>query len=180
MITNEFYTLKELLLKVKKKPALKYRQIQKRLKIVLKQYENQPDKLFKKSNRWYIHFSLLNEFERDRTSIDYKLFITIAAQNKTDESYWRIIIRQINKNLLRINNSYRIKYVIENTNNYRHHLHFITDFTDVKAMKEIFKSIPELTYLNKINVDFTLVYDIEPLQEYFKKQNKPVLFPCRA
>ena len=40
-------------------------------------------------------------------------------------------------------------------------------------------NIPELTYLNKINIDFTDIYEIRGLEEYFKKQNKPVLFPIK-
>ena len=68
MIENEYYSLKELMTIVN----LKYRQIQKRLKVILEKYENVKDKLIKISNRWHIHKSLLDEFKRKRNQIEYK------------------------------------------------------------------------------------------------------------
>ncbi|WP_372950819.1 hypothetical protein [Mariniphaga sp.] len=157
---------------------LKYRQLQKRLKIVIEKYESEKDKLFKKSNRWYIHKSIVEkEFSRNRNlPPNYKLFITITTQIDTNSGYWRVIINEINKKLKEIDNSYRIKYVIE-SKNHRQHLHFITDCDKRKELKIIFKKIPELIYLNKVNIDITTIYDEKKLQNYFKKQNKPILLP---
>lgn len=175
MSENDYYQLTELI----SITNLQYRQLQKRLKIVINQYQEEKDKLFKKSNRWYIHKSIVKEFKRIRKPINYKLFITITTQNSTNTDYWRYIVSEINKRLRTLNNQYRIKYVIE-CKNQRFHLHFITDCSNRKELRKIFKNIIGLTYLNKVNIDFSEIYDIKKLQEYFKKQNKPVLLPIRS
>lgn len=170
MIEEDFYSLIELVPMVN----LQYKQLQNRLKVVREKYGIEKDKLYKKSNRWFIHKCLINEFDRKVYYIDYKLFITIAAQNKTNIDYWRFIVKTINKRLKGISNSFRIKYVVESKNQ-NYHLHFITNCNNRIELRKIFNDIPELTYLNKINVDITNVYEIKGLHNYFRKQNKPVL-----
>lgn len=175
MIENEYYTLKELMTIVN----LKYRQIQKRLKVIIEKYENVKDKLIKISNRWYIHKSLLNEFDRIRNQIEYKLFITITLDYKTLQYYWRHIISLINRRLMKIDKKIRVKYVIE----YKYqtyHLHFMTTLDNKEMISKVLNDIDELSFLNYVDVDYTSVYDVEHLEEYFKKQNRPVLFPKRA
>ena len=106
MIENEYYSLKELMTIVN----LKYRQIQKRLKVIIEKYGSVKEKLIKISNRWYIHKSLLNEFKRKRNQIEYKLFITITLDYRTIQFYWRHIISLINRRLLKIDKKIRVKY----------------------------------------------------------------------
>jgi hypothetical protein len=109
---KEYYTLKEICSNVK----LSHRQIQIRLKEVVAKQKNKNNYLVKKSNKWYIHHTLLNDFKRKRKPLDYNLFITIASRNKFDEEYWKFFIHQLNKKLKNIEPSTRVKYVIETTN----------------------------------------------------------------
>lgn len=175
MIENKYYSLKELMTIVN----LKYRQIQKRLKVIIEKYENVKDKLIKISNRWYIHKSLLNEFKRIRNKIEYKLFISITLDYQTIQFYWRHIISIINRRLLQIDKTIRVKYVIENKYQ-TFHLHFMTTLDNSKLISKVLNDIDELSFLNKVDVKYVYVWDVKGLTRYFEKQNKPVLFPKRA
>jgi hypothetical protein len=130
---KEYHTLQEIC----SIETLSYRQIQIRLKDVLENNNVKSGYLFKKSNKWYIHRTLLKEFKRKRKPIDYKLFITIASKNNFEIDYWKFLIHQLNKKLKKIDASTRLKYVIEPTNRKHLHLHFITTFNKKNIIKSI-------------------------------------------
>ena len=86
---KDYYNLKELIPIVN----IKYRQLKERIKTISEKYKGNKELIYKKSNRWYIHNSIiLNEFKRKRKKIEYKYFITIASKNKFDKDYWRYIM----------------------------------------------------------------------------------------
>jgi hypothetical protein len=171
-LTTNYYNLKELSPIVN----VKYRQLQIIVKKVGKKYENNEKLLFKKSNRWYIHSSIIKEFKRQRNPIDYKLFITIASKNQFDIDYWKYFItKKLNKTLKKIDASTRVKYVIEKTKRNVYHLHFITNFGKIKTLKSIIKKDDITNNSNDMNAQVQYIYDVKGLHKYFRKQNKPVL-----
>lgn len=170
-LEKKFYCLKELTTIVN----LSYRQLKERLKVVSKRYEDRTELIFKKSNRWYIHYSLIKEFARKRKPIDYKLFITIASKNGFELEYWKFFIIQLNKSLKKLDASTRIKYVIEPTRKDIYHLHFITSFGKLKKLKSIIKQDDITNSSNDINTKIKYVYNVKGLHSYFRKQNKPIL-----
>ena len=170
-LEKKYYNLKELIPIVN----LQYRQLQQRIKIVYKRYENKKELLYKKSNEWYIHASLVKEFKRIRKPIDYKLFITIASRNQFGLDYWKFFINRLNKSLKKIDASTRVKYVIEPTKKDIYHLHFITSFSKLNIIKNLIKKDDITNSTNDMNTKIKYVYDTKGLHKYFRKQNKPVL-----
>ena len=168
---QEYYTLKEISSNVK----LSYRQIQIRLKEVIEKQKDKKGYLLKKSNRWYIHHTLIQEFKRKRKPLDYKLFVTIASRNKFEEEYWKFFILQLNKKLKKIDSSTRVKYVIETTNKNNFHLHFITTFNKIRKLKKMIDEDDISNSTNDMNTKIKKVVEIKGLHRYFRKQNKPVL-----
>jgi len=169
-LEKEYYHLKELSPIVN----LHYRQLQEKIKIVSKKYKDREDLIYKKSNKWLIHYSLIKEFQRIRKPFDYKLFITISSKNRFDREYWRFIILRLNRKLKKIDSSARIKYVIEFKDNY-YHLHFKTTFGLLKKLRSLIKNDEFTNDNNDMNVDIIYVWDLKGLINYFKKQFKPVL-----
>ena len=171
MIKKDYYSLKE----IEKLTQLKYRQLQNRILTIKEKYKNNVEKIYKLKNRWYIHNSIVNEFERKKISINYKQFITISSKNDYEIDYWRVVIKdiynQIYNNLDKYN---RLKYVIELNENGLYHLHFLTTFNDKKLLNKL---IRENIYIkdNDMNILIENVYDVEGLHRYFRKQNKPTL-----
>ncbi len=170
-LNKDFYCLKELSPIVN----LKYRQLSKKMILIRKKYQNMTDLLYKKSNRWYIHNSLINEFTRERTPIKYKLFITIASKNKFDYDYWKYYINQLYKKLKIIDPSTRIKYVIEPTKKSINHLHFMTTFDKQEKLENIIEEDDLSNKSNDMNTAIENIYYLKKLHKYFRKQNKPVL-----
>lgn len=172
-IEKKFYTLKELSPLVN----VKYRQLQKKIKSVSIKYCDRKDLIYKKSNKWNIHTSLIKEFTRKRKPINYKLFITISSQNNLGLSWWKLTIHELNKSLKKVDASSRVKYVIEKNKKNIYHLHFITNFYGIKKLRSIIKN-NDITYSYvdmNMNMEIKYIYNIKKLHKYFKKQNKPVL-----
>ena len=165
-----FYTLKELSPLVN----IKYRQLQERIKIVKIKYEDRSDLIFKKSNIWCIHHSLIKEFARKRKPIDYQLFVTIASSNNFDRGYWKYIIFRLNQKIKDIDTSTRTKYVIELKDNF-YHLHFMTTFCKFKQLRSLIKNDFFTNNSNDMNTYIQYVTKVKGLHKYFRKQYKPVL-----
>ena len=67
-----YYNLKELIPVVN----LRYRQLKSRVKLIHEKYKDVNEKMiYKKSNKWYIHKSIIQDFNRRRIPIYFKLFI---------------------------------------------------------------------------------------------------------
>jgi len=172
IIENKYYSLKEISPLVN----LKYRQLKTRITIISKKYENRKDLIYKKCNRWFIHFSILKEFKRQRNPIDYKLFITIASKNQFDIDYWKYFINQrLNKTLKKIDASTRVKYVIERHKSGIYHLHFMTNFAKETTLRKLLREDYITDITNDMNINIKDVNDVKTLHKYFRKQNRPVL-----
>ena len=167
---KEFYGLKELTTITK----LHYRQLQERVKIVSKKYEGRIELIYKKSNKWYIHKSIVSEFDNKRF-IDYKLFITIASKNSYDLNCWKKIMNDLNNELKKIDASTRIKYVIENNKSGVLHLHFITSFKDTKKLQKVISTNYMTSFSNQMNSKIIPITNLTNLNEYLKKQSKQVI-----
>jgi len=168
---KDYYSLKE----IEKLTELKYRQLQNRILAVQEKYKNDKTKIYKHKNRWYIHDSILFEFERKRKPINYKRFTTISCKSNYEINYWRIVMKdidnQIYKNLDKYN---RTRYVIELNENGIYHLHFLTTFNNKKLLKKLIKGNIYIKD-NDMNILIEDVYDVIGLHRYFRKQNKPTL-----
>jgi len=166
---TEYYSLTDLSPIVN----LKYRQLQKRIKLVIKKHNN--DVIYKVSNKWYIHKSIIYEFKRIRNPIEYSLYVTIASRNKFDVEYWRVFINLFYKELKHIDNKTRLKYVIESTEREIPHLHFLTTYANAKELRKKLEEHYVTTNENGMNKKVKSVWDVKGLHKYFRKQNKPVL-----
>jgi len=170
-LEKKFYSLKEL----SPLTNIKYRQLQEKIKVIREKYVDRNDLIYKKSNKWFIHCSLVGDFTRTKYPIDYKLFVTIASKNQFDVEYWKFFICHLNKTLKKINTSTRIKYVIEKTTNNVNHLHFMTSFGNLKMLRKIIQNDDITNNSNDMNTNIKNVFEISGLHKYFRKQNKPVL-----
>jgi len=168
MNEKEFYGLKELTTITE----LHYRQLQERVKIVSKKYEGRIELIYKKSNKWYIHKSIIKEFN-NKKHIDYKLFITISSKNSYDINCWKKIMNDLNNELKKIDGSIRIKYVIESNKGGTLHLHFITTFNQMRKLKKVISTNYMTSITNQMNTKIIEIYDIKELQKYLSKQSKP-------
>lgn len=172
-LEERYYNLKELT-QIDNLKYLAYRQLIKRVKIVSIKYQGNKELIYKKSNQWYIHSSIKEEFMKVKKPIEFQLFITIASKNQLPLSYWKIIVFQLKKELKKIDTSMRIKYVVETTSNNINHLHFITSFPGLKKMMRIIKDNP-LTNSDEMNTKIIKITDLDNLHKYLRKQNIPVL-----
>ena len=171
-ITKQYYTLSELSPIV----GLKFRQLSKRVKNVHKNFKDHKNLIFKKSNRWFIHRKLLNEFRRKRNPIDYKLYVTISSKNDFEVKYWKTFISMFYRELKNIDSSTRLKYVIENNKRDIPHLHFITTYEDIRDLRKKLNEHYITAYENDMDKHVQYVWEVKGLHWYFRKQNKPVLY----
>ena len=170
-IENKYYNLKQL------KPIvnLNYRELLKRVKVVSNKYNNQKHLIYKKSNEWNIHSSLIElEFSRKRRKIEYKLFTTINSKNSFDKEYWQFIIHRLYNKLKCIDNSVRVRYVIE-LKDKSYHLHFKTTFDNSNILRNTIKNDELTDKTNDMNIYTISVYYLKGLYKYFRKQYKPIL-----
>jgi len=176
MKKQDYYSLKE----IESITELKYRQLQNRILTIQEKYKNNVEKIYKLKGRWYIHNSIVNEFKRKRqVSINYKRFTTISSKNDFEINYWRIIIKDIDKQIYKNLDEYnRTRYVIELNENGIYHLHFLTTFNDKKLLNKLIK---KNIYIkdNDMNILIENIYDVVGLHKYFRKQNKPTLIRKR-
>ena len=107
---KDYYNLKELIPIVN----LKYRQLKERIKTISEKYISNKELIYKKSNMWHIHNSIIKEFERKRCPINYKYFVTISSKNRFDIDYWKYCVnKNLYKKLKGLDINTRVKYVIE-------------------------------------------------------------------
>ena len=168
-----YYNLRELI------PItnLKYRQLKTRVKDVYEKFSDDKNELiYKKSNRWFIHKSILNEFDRKRKHIDFKLFITINPEGNYPSSELKSLVRHIKDNIIRESPSERIKYVLEHDNREYLHLHIMTTFDNQKKIRKYIRShILSETQLNIHMKKLFFQEQVREKTEYMSKENKPVL-----
>lgn len=169
---KEFLSLTELS-KQKQLTDLKYRQLHKRLNFVTQKYNS--NLIYKESNIWYIHRSLIKDFKRIKFLIDYKLFVTISSRDKFDVEYWRTFVNLFYKELKAIDNKVRLKYVIEYNERELPHLHFMTTYSNAKELRKRLRNNIITSDENGMNRKVKDVNKVEGLHKYFRKQNKPVL-----
>ena len=171
-LENKYYNLKQLSPIV----DIKYRQLLIRVKIINEKYKENNKLIYKISNKWFIHSSLIeSEFLRYRKKIDYTLFATINSKNNYEKEYWRyIVVHRIYKKLKEIDVSTKLRYVIELKNN-SYHLHFKTTYGNIKQLRYLLKADELTNDTNDMNTYIQYVYYIKGLYEYFRKQNKPTL-----
>jgi hypothetical protein len=155
---------------------LKFRQLSKRVKDVYGKYKNNSNLIYKEFNRWFIHNKLICEFKRKRNPINYKLYVTIASKNDFEVKYWKTFISMFYKELKTVDSSTRLKYVIENNRRDTPHLHFITTYENKADLRRKLNEHYITSYDNDMDIDIQNVWEVKGLHEYFRKQNKPVLF----
>ena len=153
---------------------LTYRYLLKRVKVIFIQYGNS-ELIYKKSNRWYIHASLISKFSRTKFPIDYKLFITIASKSNYEVKYWKSAIYELNNSLKVIEPKVRTKYVVEKTKKGRYHLHIMTSFGGVRKLRRAIADHNIFTRSNDMNIKIQYITDVKNLHKYFQKEHKPVL-----
>ena len=176
MIKKDYYSLKEIEILT----GLKYRQLQNRILTIQEKYKKNVEKIYKLKNRWYIHNSIVFEFERKRqVVINYKLFTTISSSDNLDYTYWSLIMKDIDNDIVNdLDHHNRTKYVIEKNKNGIYHLHFMTTFNNTKLLNNLIK---KNRYFNNdtMNILIEDTYDVKGLHKYFRKQNKPTLINKR-
>ena len=111
-----------------------HRQIQTRFKDVLEDYPDEQDLILWRSNRWYIHESLTERFNRLRKKREYIWFVTISSKENYDEDCWTLVARDIHKELKKVDPIAVSEYVIELRKDGTHHLHIRTTFEDKREL----------------------------------------------
>ena len=171
MEKKEYYSLVELVNIV----GLKYRQLQDRILKIYSKYQNNSDLLFKQKNRWFIHNTLLPEFQRIRKPLNYKIFATINSKNSFEKLYWEYVAKQLYKRIRRIDKKAMFLYVIEKTRGDVNHLHFITTYPNKVEIRSLIKQFYLTDCTNDMNVMVKDIFYEEGIFEYLSKQNDPVL-----
>lgn len=167
---NKYILIKDLIIRT----DLKAQQIYNRIKIV-QQNKNYSSLIYKKGNKWLIHESIIDKFKRQKFPIKYELFTTIASKNKFPKSYWEIIIHHLNDDIINnLDESVRIKYVVETDKMGFNHLHFATTFNSKPLLGKLIKN-NIIIKGNNMNILTKPIYDIVGIHKYLRKQNQPVL-----
>ena len=173
MNTNkEYYTLKELIPLVN----LQYTQLKIRIRTIKTKYKGS-ELLYKKSNRFFIHKSIIHEFRRKRKPIKYKSFITITPEGDYSRKFLRGFVRYIYGQMKEESPLERMKWVEETTRRGLLHIHILTTFNRQSQIRSYIRKHP-LGHTN-LNMNFVRITDdihLRNAHKYMRKQNKPELF----
>ncbi len=166
--TKEYYNLKEL----QEICGLKYRQLVNRVKEVQNKYHENDSRIFKKSNQWVIHKSLIKQFNRKRKpNVKYNFMITISPSpnNHYDHDGWRFIVLQLHKKFKVINPESVTRYSIEKTENFMNHVHILTTLNNKTILNKILDKDYYTKNGNIMSIDIEPVWDQKGAVDYIQK-----------
>lgn len=126
--------------------GLSIRMAKYKMKKVKEKYKNKPDLLFKKNNRWYIHYTILHEFGRERKSKkkaenayqkDWKIFGNYSIKDKYSVGYHQEIMNTIKAHFK--DDDF---YIVVGENKRKiNHVHFLTTSNNLDRLNTIMKSV---------------------------------------
>jgi hypothetical protein len=162
---DKFYKLKDLENMVELKP----RSLKLRMLVVKKKYKTKPTKLYKKGNRWYIHESIVYEFDRKRNNLnekEYKSFVSISFDGSRSVDCINEITQQVFVKLQSYFDEVIINYTIEHNRSQILHLHFITNITTNQNNKKI---LHKLFNMYDVIFDMKYITNFRNLENYLSK-----------
>ena len=170
-VTKEYYNLKEL----QKICELKYRQLINRVKDVQNKYKENDPRIFKKSNQWFIHKSLIKQFNRKRKpNVKYIYMITISPSpiNNYDKEAWHSILKQLHKKFKGIESESVTRYSIEKTENFTNHVHFLSTVNNRTTIRNILDNDYFTKKGNETSIVIESVWDQKGVIKYIEKYGK--------
>lgn len=166
---KEYYNLNEIL--TSHLTNLELRQLKKRVKQVSQTIKD-INLISKVKNKWKIHHSIINLFQRERKrGQKYETEVTIHLETGYDKNYYYQLANDIYND--KPNNNFC--FSIEVTNNSAH-LHIATQ----SSTKQITSSIKRIekkfnvTILNNKHTHISPIYNLKDYLNYISKQGKPI------
>lgn len=170
MIIKEYYNLNELL--IYKLTELELRQLKSRVKQVAEKINN-TNLITKVSNKWKIHISIINLFQRERKrGQKYNTEVTIHLETGYDKLYYT----QLAKDIYNEKPGKNFCYSIEKDINNSFHLHIATQLTKrqiTSSIKKIEKKYSN-SILNNKHTNIASIYCLENYLSYISKQMEPI------
>ncbi|AOW09911.1 hypothetical protein [Flavobacterium gilvum] len=176
--TNIYYTLQAL--ETKNLTELKYRQLKNRIKELINTNNKHIGTLiYKKSNVWFIHYSVVDLFAAKRVhdktkprAINYKNEITINLEYNYNVAFYQFLGTTIAKILKGSHTIFSVEPSPKISNTY--HLHMGTTAPHhiiIKRIKEI-ESKTNITILNNPNTNVSKIRNLTQFVNYIAKQNQ--------
>lgn len=167
---KEYYNLSEL--SINHLTNLELRQLKKRVKQVSKSIKD-IRLISKVKNKWNIHYSILNLFQRERKrGQKYQTEVTIHLETGYDKNYYHQLANDIYND--KPNNNFCFSIEIDTNNSA--HLHIATQ----RTAKQITSSIKRIerkynvTILKNKHTHIAPIYDLEDYLNYISKQGTPI------
>ena len=170
-LENDYYSLKQLIPIVN----LSYTQLKRRIKSIKEKFQEEK-LIFKKSNRYFIHKSIIDEFKRNRNPIDYKLFISISPEGYYDTKFLRKFVNDIYTSVNEDSPLERFRWVWETKSSGRIHIHILTTYNYQFRIRKLINNHP--LGITKLNIHFKKIKDDIHLKNeliYIRKENKSEL-----
>lgn len=174
---KEYYNLKELL----SVTELKYRQLLNRVKEVYEKHGSNKELIYRKSNIWFIHHTLVSEFKRKRKLILYKFWLVISPSpdNNYNMPAWYNTAKRLHNKFKAQYPSAVTRYTIEQRQDFVNHLNFLTTLTNINKIRSIVRhDIVTNDSENKMNLHVKPIYNIESQQtiiKYIEKDMRSVI-----
>lgn len=176
--TNIYYSLQAI--EAKNLSNLKYRMLTYRLKLLLSTNQIEiGNTLYKKSGRWYIHYSIIDKFQASRVhdktkerANKYKNEITINLQGSYDIEFYTFLATTIKKELINSKTIYSIEK--SPTTDNRYHLHIGTtadSYRITQALQKIEKATG-LEILSYRNTNIAPIRNLTQFVNYITKANQ--------
>lgn len=161
---TRYYKLKDLENIVELKPRmLKYK-----MKSIKEKYKNSK-LLYKEGRQWFIHESIVFEFDRERKGLNqhnFKSFCSVSFEGNVSGDFIREIM---NISFLEMKQTKKttIYYVIEKNRSNQNHLHFLCNWNKTKKDEGvIYRTIKDYSI---INFDMRPITNFRNLNNYLNK-----------
>jgi hypothetical protein len=168
-VKDKYYQLNQLMnITGLSERMLKYRMLK-----VKDKYKNFKELLFRKSNKWQIHHSILNEFMPIRKkviqpskSVDWVCFVTWNTIDNYDMDYHVELLKLIKEKLP---SGSKIKFVIEKDKRDVNHVHFLTNATVNETIKCVNQVLNQFFNWYEIMTKVTEINSLDSVQNYLAK-----------
>jgi hypothetical protein len=168
-VKDKYYQLNQLM----SITGLSQRMLKYRMLKVKDKYKDFKELLFRKSNKWQIHHSIINEFMPLRkkvislsNSTDWICFVTWNTIENYQIDYHVQLLKLIKEKLPL---GTKIKYVIEKDKRGVNHVHFLTNATINETIKCVNQVLYQFFNWYEIMTKVTEINDLDSVQNYLAK-----------
>lgn len=178
--TNIFYTLAGL--EKNDLTKLKYRMLTYRLKELLTAGKIKTGKkLYKESNRWFIHYSLVDLFQSKRNNLNnslktekYITEVTVNLPANYDLNFYDYLGNQLTEQLAPAKSIFSVE---KSPTDIKYHLHLITTAYQkniIEKLKQIETSI-DIEIINNINTNIAPIENRTQTVNYISKESQTLI-----